>query len=116
MGLLNSLDPQDMSRLAGYCALMMVLCHYYEGYWPDDDRYRFMKHWLKEAKHRTTTRTQTRLAAVADEVARTFYKERREELQELIESKDERLSERLMEACRREMDERGITRPESSTS
>lgn len=108
MGLFNSLDPTDMSRLAGYCALMMVLCHHYEDYWPDADRYRYMRHWLKEAGHRTTMRTQTRLAGVADEVARTFYKERRDELTELIERQDEQLSERLMEACREEMESRGI--------
>lgn len=109
MGLLNSLDATDKSRLAGYCALMMVLSHHYEGYWPDDERYRYMREWLKKSRHRTTMRTQIRLADIADEVARTFYCERGEELQQLIEAQDERLSEQLMEACREEMEERGVT-------
>ncbi len=111
MGLfsLNSMDATDMSRLAGYCALMMVLCQHYEGYWPGSERFEYMREWLKKAKHRAPIYTRRELGEVAETVARRYHEEHPEELARLIESKDEALSQQLMDACRAEMDARGIS-------
>lgn len=106
----NTMDPTDMSRLAGYCALMILLSKHYEDYWPvSRDHRRYIRHWLRKSRHRAPLATLTALAAIADTVAQRFLDERPEEVASLIESKDETLSEHLMGACREEIDSQGLS-------
>lgn len=105
----NTMDAEDLSRVAGYCALRMLLRHHQDGVWVDDDRYRYVHDWLKKAKHRAPTMLIGHLVRIADTVARRYQEERPDEVAHWIETEDTVISEHLMRDCREELDEEGIT-------